>query len=62
MNPADSLSTVALHVIAALLVGALLGSAWDAWRERRHRKKALRNFDRIAIDVLRSMHERHRNR
>lgn len=38
MHPVDSLAPIALHVILALLAGALLGSAWDAWRERRRRK------------------------
>lgn len=38
MNPADSLAPIALHVILALIGGALIGSAWDAWREHRRRK------------------------
>lgn len=38
MHEFDSLAPIALHVIAALLVGALLGSAWDTWRERRRRR------------------------
>jgi hypothetical protein len=38
MHEFDSLAPIALHVILALIAGALIGSAWDAWRERRRRK------------------------
>lgn len=37
MHPVDSLAPIALHVILALIAGALVGSAWDAWREHRRR-------------------------
>lgn len=55
MNPADSLAPIALHVLLALLAGALIGSAWDAWRERRCRK---REAERIALDTLRWLQTR----
>lgn len=46
MHKIDSLSTIALHVILALIAGALIGSAWDAWRARcRRREQAL--WDRM---------------
>lgn len=56
MNPADTLAPIALHVILALIAGALIGSAWDAWRERRHRKAGT---ERAALDALRWLHRRH---
>lgn len=46
MNAADSFAPVALHVLLALLAGALIGSAWDAWRERR-RKRDQSLWDRL---------------
>jgi uncharacterized integral membrane protein len=55
MHEFDSLAPIALHVILALIAGALIGSAWDAWRERRHRK---REAERIALDTLRWLHAR----
>jgi hypothetical protein len=56
MHEFDSLAPIALHVILALIAGALIGSAWDAWRERRRRRDALREFDRVALDALRWIH------
>ncbi len=56
MNPADSFAPIALHVILALIAGALIGSAWDTWREHRRRRDALREFDRVALDALRWIH------
>jgi uncharacterized integral membrane protein len=55
MNPADTFAPIALHVILALIAGALIGSVWDAWRERRHRR---REAERIALDTLRWLHAR----
>lgn len=55
MTELDRLAPLALHLLIALLAGALLGSAWDAWRERRWRRN---NAERIALDALRWLHER----
>jgi hypothetical protein len=38
LNPADSFAPIALRLILALIAGALIGSAWDTWRERRRRR------------------------
>ena len=46
MHPADSLAPIALHVLLSLLAGALIGSAWDAWLERR-RKRDQALWDRL---------------
>lgn len=56
MHEFDSLAPLALHVLLALLAGALLGSAWDAWRERRRKR---REAERIALDTLRWLFDRH---
>lgn len=55
MHEFDLLAPIALHVILALIAGALIGSAWDAWRERRHRKAGT---ERAALDALRWLHHR----
>jgi hypothetical protein len=60
LNDVDSLAPIALHVILALIAGALIGSVWDTWREHRRRRAAVREFDRVALDALRWIHSRNR--
>ncbi len=55
MHEIDSAAPIVLHVFLALGVGALLGTAWEAWRERRHRKA---EAERIALDTLRWLFDR----
>ena len=55
MTPADSFAPYLAQVFAALIAGALLGTAWESWRERRHRKA---EAERIALDTLRWLFDR----
>lgn len=55
MHEIDQAARIAVHVLLALGAGILIGSVWEAWRDRRYRQA---HAERIALDTLRWLHRR----